>query len=243
MNSLPGYIWLLVLIPVVALPGATSIALYRGAIAAGLSRSTGVRVGVMVSLVWCGWIVASALLARAGLYRQDPATSNPWIPVALLGSMGLAMAATRIPVMLRILAAPGTAARLAVPQTFRVAGLTFLIVMALGELPAIFAIPAGVGDIAVGLAAPFVAWRLANGGPRRNAVWFNILGIVDLVVAVGIGFAAGLGPNQLVHVTPSTLEISLLPLVLIPTTAVPLALALHVVSLRKLAVAGMRQAT
>jgi hypothetical protein len=37
-------------------------------------------------------------------------------------------------------------------------------------------------------------------------------------------------------VTPSTVAVSVLPLVLIPTTAVPLALALHVISLRKLAV-------
>lgn len=230
-------VWLLVVIPVVLLPAATSIALYRGAIVAGLGRKTGVRVGVAVALVWCGWIVAGALLARAGLYSQDPAELNPWIPVALLGSMGLALAATRIPVLARILAAPGTPARLAVPQTFRVAGLVFLIVMALGELPAVFAIPAGMGDIAVGLAAPWVAWRLARGGGRRKAVWFNIFGIVDLVVAVGIGVMAGLGPSQLLDVTPSTAAVAMLPLVLIPTTAVPLALALHVVSLGKLRLA------
>lgn len=105
---------------------------------------------------------------------------------------------------------------------------------ALGELPAVFAVPAGLGDITVGVAAPFVAWRLSCRGDRRGAVWFNVLGIVDLLVAVGIGFLAAPGPANLLSVTPSTAAIAMLPLVLIPTTAVPLAVALHVVSLRRL---------
>ena len=108
----------------------------------------------------------------------------------------------------------------------------FLVVMALGKLPAVFAVPAGLGDIAVGVAAVFVARRSA-GRPRKGLVWFNILGIVDLAVAVGIGFLAGLGPSPVLDVTPATDILVALPLVLIPTTAVPLAVALHVVSLRR----------
>lgn len=106
--------------------------------------------------------------------------------------------------------------------------------MAQGRLPAMFALPAGLGDIAVGLAAPSVARRLARGTGHRQAVWFNLLGIVDLVVAVGLGLLGGLGPYRLLHVTPSTEPLSLLPLALIPTMAVPLAIALHVTSLRLL---------
>jgi hypothetical protein len=134
----------------------------------------------------------------------------------------------------RILAAPGTAARLALPHTLRVVGVTFLLVMAQGRLPAIFALPAGLGDIAAGLAAPLVARRLAQGGGCRRAVWFNLFGILDLVVALSIGFLAGLGPWQPLEVTPSTEPLSLLPLALVPTVAVPLSLALHLVSLRRL---------
>jgi hypothetical protein len=234
MNDLPGYVWLLVLIAVIGMPVATSIALFRGAIATGLGRRTATVVAVTTAAVWGGWLVASALLARAEVYRQDPAAANPWIPVALLGSLGVGLLAIRIPVVARILADPGTPARLAMPQTFRVIGATFLIVMVLGELPAVFAIPAGVGDVAVGLTAPFIAWRLARGTGRRGAVWFNTLGIVDLMVAVGLGVLTGLGPSQVIHASPSTLAVTLLPLALIPTTAVPLAIALHVISLRRL---------
>jgi hypothetical protein len=38
----------------------------------------------------------------------------------------------------------------------------------------------------------------------------------------------------LVEVTPSTAPLFVLPLALVPTTAVPLAVALHIVSLRRL---------
>jgi hypothetical protein len=110
--------------------------------------------------------------------------------------------------------------------------------MAQGHLPAVFALPAGLGDIATGLAAPFVAWRLTRGGGRARAVWFNLLGILDLVVALTIGFLAGLGPWRPLEVTPSTEPLSLLPLALVPTTAVPLAIALHLVSLARLRTAA-----
>lgn len=234
MDDLPGYVWLLVLTVGVAMPVAVSGALFRGAIAAGLGRRSATRVALATVTVWGGWIVTSALMARAGVYRQDSGAANPWIAAALLGSLALALLGSRIPVVARILAEPGTAARLAVPQTLRVFGATFLIVMALGELPAVFAVPAGVGDIAVGVAAPFVAWRLTRGTGRRAATRFNVMGILDLVVAVGIGVLAGLGPDQVIPAAPSTLALAELPLVLIPTTVVPLALALHVVSLRRL---------
>jgi len=144
------------------------------------------------------------------------------------------LAATRIPVVARILAAPGTPARLTMPHTLRVVGMTFLLVMAQGHLPAIFALPAGLGDIAAGLAAPFVARRLAHGGGRTRALWFNLFGLLDLVVALSIGFLAGLGPWRPLEVTPSTEPLSLLPLALVPTVAVPLAIALHIVSLTRL---------
>jgi hypothetical protein len=65
-------------------------------------------------------------------------------------------------------------------------------------------------------------------------VRFNVLGIVDLVVAVGIGLLAAPAPANLLPVTPSTEALATLPLVLIPTTVVPLAVALHLISLRRL---------
>jgi hypothetical protein len=79
-----------------------------------------------------------------------------------------------------------------------------------------------------------VARRLARGSGHTRAVWFNLFGILDLVVALSIGFLAGLGPWQPLAATPSTEPLSLLPLALVPTVAVPLAIALHIVALARL---------
>jgi hypothetical protein len=234
MYDLPSYVWALVLIGVLGIPATTSLMLYRGAITAGLSRRTATAVAGVTAAVLGGWVLASGLLARAGTYHQDSGQAAPWFGVAFAATLLGLLAATRIPPMPRVLTAPGTAARLALPHTLRVVGVTFLLVMAQGHLPAIFALPAGLGDIAAGLAAPSVARRLAQGGGRTRAVWFNLFGILDLVVALTIGFLAGLGPWQPLEVTPSTEPLSLLPLALVPTTAVPLAIALHLVALRQL---------
>jgi len=106
--------------------------------------------------------------------------------------------------------------------------------MALGKLPTVFALPAGLGDIAIGVEAVFVARNLRRGVLGRGAVWFNILGLVDLVVALGIGFAAAPAAVRLLFVSPTTEAISVHPLALIPAAMMPLAMALHLVSLREL---------
>jgi hypothetical protein len=226
--DLPSYIWALVLAGVIGIPAATCAVLYRGAIAAGVGRRA--ATAVASAAVLGGWIVISGLLAGSGVYRQDPGDGMPWFLVAVAGTLIVLLLATRIPIISRILAAPGTPARLALPHTLRVTGLAFLIAMVLGHLPAAFALPAGLGDIAIGVAAPFVARRLAHGTGRAGAVSFNVLGILDLVIAGIIGFLL----LEIVEVTPSTAPLFLLPLALIPTAAVPLAVALHIVSLHRL---------
>lgn len=110
--------------------------------------------------------------------------------------------------------------------------------MAIGGLPAGFALPAGLGDIAIGFGAIYLARHLRNGNAGRRLVWFNTLGLLDLVVATALGVTAAPGLAHVLQLSPSTEQIALLPLVLIPTTLVPLAAALHIVSLRKLSTAA-----
>jgi hypothetical protein len=171
------------------------------------------------------WSAAS----RAGRLRRR--TCRP-VLAALFGFLAVLLAATRLPAVRGALAAPDTVARLTLPHTLRVVGVVFLIVMALGDLPAAFALPAGLGDIAAGIAAPFVVRELRRDGSGavRRAVGFHLLGILDLVVAVSAGVVAGL-----LGVTPSIEAVTVMPLVLIPALAVPTAVALHITALRKLA--------
>lgn len=128
-------------------------------------------------------------------------------------------------------------------QFFRVEGAIFLILLAAGRLPGVFAWPAGVGDIAVGLLAPVVAAAYAR-NPRAAAgrlrAW-NLLGITDLVVAVTTGFLSSPSQFQLFAFDRPNLLISAFPLVMIPVFLVPLAMLLHLASLKKLREAEGRE--
>jgi hypothetical protein len=110
-------------------------------------------------------------------------------------------------------------------QSWRVIGLIFVIWEARGILPAIFALPAGYGDMAIGATASLVAWKLANPGHRSAFILWQALGIADLVLAVSLGTTA---PFLSPHSTPMA-AMTVLPLSLIPTLLVPLFLIFHVI--------------
>ena len=227
MYDPPGYLWAITLAGVIAIPAATCVVLYSGAVRAGLGRRRAALLAGGAAVILGGWFTASAVIAGHGWYHTRLGHQVPWMPVAVAGFFGLLLALRRIPVVTRALAAPGMVNRLELPHSFRVAGVAFLLIMALGHLPALFALPAGLGDIAAGIAALLVARRLAQGSGRRAALWLNAFGMTDLVVALTLG---ALTAYQLIHVTPSGAPISELPLALIPTAAVPLLFVLHITS-------------
>ena len=244
MGTLPISVWALVLLGLAGTTAAICVMLFRGATTAGFRRATATRVAGGFGTLWAAWVLASVLLARADLYRFEPTRPVPWLPIGLMGALAVVLLLSRIPVVSRILAQPDALWWLTVPQIFRVVGVTFLVVLALGKLPAVFALPAGLGDIAIGVAAVLVARNLRRGVARRRAVWyFNVLGLVDLVVALAIGFAAAPAVVRLLLTSPTTEAISLLPLALIPATVVPLASALHLLSSRRLMGTGVTVAT
>ena len=121
-------------------------------------------------------------------------------------------------------------------QFYRTLGLIFLILYAAGKLPALFALPAGLGDFFVGLFALVVAkayGRSPEGAAGRVRLW-NLLGIADLVIALTTGFLTAPSPLQLASFDrPSTL-IAVFPLSLIPVYMVPLSILLHLSSLQRL---------
>ncbi len=121
-------------------------------------------------------------------------------------------------------------------QVFRIIGLLFIILYMQGQLPAEFAIPAGVGDIAIGLTALWVGWMVANKKPfwgKTAAIW-SLLGIVDLVWAVSLGFRTSPGKLQTMALDSPNYMISSYPLVLIPVFVVPFAIFLHIAALIRL---------
>src|SRR5438045_5450762 len=75
-------------------------------------------------------------------------------------------------------------------QSWRWAGQFFFWLYAWRVLPGLFAFPAGIGDMAIGVTAPWIVLGLVRNplfaASRRYVTW-NILGIVYFVVAVFMG--------------------------------------------------------
>lgn len=90
-----------------------------------------------------------------------------------------------------------------------------------GQLPSLFWIPAGIGDLVVGCYALYVAMR-----PKGNKQhWrFHILGFSDFVIAVGMGLVHTLLSD------PQMAAITTLPLALIPFWGVGISGASHLLS-------------
>ena len=118
--------------------------------------------------------------------------------------------------------------RLTGMQAWRAGGFTFLALYAYGVLPGLFAWPAGLGDMAIGLTAPWIAAELTRNPAfayTRGFAFWNGLGVLDLAIAVSLGGAAsGVVPG----LTPvSTGAMAQLPLVLVPAFLVPLFVMMH----------------
>ncbi len=113
-------------------------------------------------------------------------------------------------------------------QTWRIIGISFLFGVSMRILSPSFGIPAGVGDILIGMTAiPFAyfLWKGFSWSKYSLIVW-NVLGIADLVMAVSLGFITSPGFGISTMTT--------FPWVLIPTVGVPLALIIHGITLYRL---------
>ncbi|MEN8197434.1 MAG: hypothetical protein ABFS30_13125, partial [Pseudomonadota bacterium] len=118
-------------------------------------------------------------------------------------------------------------------QSWRVLGGMFLGLMVYGKLPGSFAWPAGLGDVAIGIAAPFVLLALLRdpGFVRRTRflVW-NLLGLLDFVVAIGAGtLSSGMFPGLTGPVTAAPMNAW--PLSMIPGFLVPLFAMMHLAAI------------
>jgi len=186
-----------------------------------------------VRLVLTGWLLLVVSLGAVGAFVAPPGT--PPIPIAIgVGAPLIAFFAwLRFSAAFRDFILSLDLRFIAGMQAWRWAGLGFLSLYAHNILPGIFALPAGLGDMAVGFAAPWMILALVRRPDFAGSAAFrrwNVLGIVDLVVAVSLGtlsatFSTGAAGEI------STAPMATLPLLLIPAFLVPLFLMLHVAAL------------
>ena len=183
-------------------------------------------------LVLAGWAITTTVLASSGSYQTADAHSPPPVGIQLTTALAILAACLWLSPTLRgLLRNQKNLIRL---NVWRLEGALFLALMLTGQVPALWAIPAGVGDVLIGAAAFPIAARLDAPGGRRRAIVFNLLGLLDLVVAIGLGIATNPGPTRVFHTTPSAELLTRFPLALVPGFLVPLAFMVHFVSLWQL---------
>ena len=198
-----------------------------------LGRSVSPRAAVVAATVLVAWWSVAFIAGASGIIHRGP---PGLIGLSVGGPLLLAVLAFAIWKPLREAFAAMPVADLVGVQAFRLLGFMFLLRMLEGVLPPLFALPAGIGDMLTGAAAlPLaLAIRQNEGAARRSALIWSAFGILDLIVAVSIGFLSSTTPLQVFHVVPTTDAITLMPTIMIPAFGVPLFLILHVITLTRL---------
>jgi hypothetical protein len=195
------------------------------------SRGRGIRRAVAIAIA--AWLLLVVLLGAVGAFVARPGTPPLAIAMGVAAPLALFFAWMRLSQSFRALVLSLDLRLVAGIQAWRWAGLGFLSLYAYNVLPAVFAFPAGLGDMAIGATAPWMVLALVrqSGFAGSNAfIRWNWLGILDLVVAISIGtltalFATG-APGEI-----GTAPMTTLPLLLIPAFLVPLFLMLHTAAL------------
>ena len=211
--------------------GGTWAGLSRTSLTASERRSTWLAIAVSLT-VWHGaaWaIVADGLLLPG-------ATSIPLLPLMIVGPTAVAVIllwrSQRIGTLLDAM----PASWLVGLQAYRVIGGVFLVNWLAGATPGVFAVPAGTGDVITGLMALPTAMALAGGRPgsTRAALFWNLFGMADLVIAVTLGALTSPGALQRLAFDHPNLLTGAYPTAIIPAFTVPTSLVLHALSLRQL---------
>ena len=191
----------------------------------------GIRLTVPIALTV--WLLLVVSLGAAGAFVGPPGTPPLAIAIGVTAPLLIFFACLRLSQSFRGFVLSLDLRLIAGMQAWRWAGLGFLALYANKVLPAGFALPAGLGDMAIGVTAPWIILALI-GRPgfaaRSTFIFWNIFGILDLVSAITLGTAGTLIATGAAGEI-STAPMATLPLLVIPAFLVPLFLMLHAAAL------------
>ncbi len=182
------------------------------------------RAGWMVVLTGLASLGLALVAGFAGILTQVP---MPLIAVRVWGGVALLLGITLgVPSRRRWAAGlhPGWMA--AVHAWRLLPGAAFIWLAGAGALPQRFALPAGVGELVVGMTAPLAGFWLGARTPwrRRGLAAWHALGLAELLQLMGSGIVLHLAGDRLIE------SMSRFPMFLLPLFAIPVTLAVHVVA-------------
>jgi hypothetical protein len=181
--------------------------------------------GKIVSVLLVIWFLFAFFASSLSLFRNDSQRFGIGIAIAAVTPLVLFAIWFGASKGFRQFALSLNPQILTAAQAWRITGFTFVLLEARGGLPAMFALPAGYGDMAIGATAALVAWQLATPRHRNLFLLWQVLGIMDLIIAVALGTTAPLiDPHGI-----SMVAMTMLPLSLVPTFLVPLFTILHLI--------------
>jgi len=221
--------------------GTILIGLWLGLAHTDFDAGARVRIWLAIAVPFTAWLAAVWWLAVDGAFRRR--IGVPVLPVAIflpvLIALPLLLSSRRIGALLDAMPEPWLVGL----QVYRIFGGMFLVAWSRGSLSGTFALPAGTGDVLVGLLALPTAYFLYAGAPaaRSAAVAWNILGLVDFAIAIGIGILSSPGPLQRIVPDTPNAQLGTFPTVMIPAFAVPSSILLHALSLRQLRRRGRKE--
>lgn len=181
------------------------------------------RYGKLTAWLIAAWFAFSFGASALHVYRTGPNQPPLTFGVAFLTPLVAFLAWFGLSPRFREFALSLNPRVLTFIHSWRAGGMVFLVLASFGILPWLFALPAGLGDMAIGATASYAAFQLAT--HRRRFIRWQVLGILDLVVAVLLGTLTGFIEP---HAVPTS-AMTVLPMSLIPTFAVPLFLIFHIV--------------
>jgi hypothetical protein len=181
------------------------------------------------------WFAAAWNAAIAGIFRTD-AAALPLLPMAIFLPVIVGLPPLLMSKRLGQVLDAMPASWLVALQLYRIFGSVFLVAGLSGALPAVFAVPAGAGDVLTGVLAVPAAIALAHGTAegRRAAIAWNLFGLADFALAITLGLITSPGRFQLIVPDVQSIGAGLYPNVLTPAFVVPSSILLHALSLRQL---------
>ena len=197
-------------------------------------RTARARTATVLALA--AWLVAALLGGLLGVVNQAgrlPLVLLTYIALPILGFI----AAYALSGSFRAFADRLSLTLLVASHLWRFVGLGFIVAWLNGDLPAGFAIPEGLGDIAAAAGALALLPGIVKGtASRRWLLAWNVFGLVDLVSAITMGVLYSDGPLGILG--PGTVTTTLMvtfPVSLIPTFFVPLFILLHLLTFKRIA--------
>jgi len=186
--------------------------------------------GIAAALVLASFVIAFSLSISGWFERFSSAT---------LFGMGAVLSASGFLILhwlsekFRIFLRARSLKALTLAQTMRFYGVLALVKAQQHVLPAIFAVPTGLIDVAFGITSFFVAARLvsANAQARRGFVAWHLLGLLGLLISLTLAVLTSSDRFGLVKAGMTSQPMTWFPMSLVPVFIGPMVLIFHLLAL------------